>query len=116
MTGDTIIGRNIRRERLKYGLSQQAVAAYLGITFQQVQKYETGANRISALKLHKLALLFQCRMEELCAGVSDNAMPPPHASSYGVNRLLLDFSRIQSQSVRDRICSIVRLIADSIHP
>lgn len=46
-----IVGQNIRLLRAAAGLSQQALADRLGITFQQLQKYESGANRVSAPKL-----------------------------------------------------------------
>lgn len=46
-----IVGQNIRLLRAAAGLSQQALADRLGVTFQQLQKYESGANRVSAPKL-----------------------------------------------------------------
>lgn len=52
---DMFIGRRIRELRKDAGLSQGGIAEILGITFQQVQKYENGTNRISAARLYKLA-------------------------------------------------------------
>jgi transcriptional regulator with XRE-family HTH domain len=52
---DTFIGRRIRDLRLDAGLSQTSIAKALGISFQQIQKYENGTNRISASRLYKLA-------------------------------------------------------------
>lgn len=52
---DTHIGNRIKLLRLLRGLSQERVAEAVGITFQQVQKYESGANRISASRLYALA-------------------------------------------------------------
>jgi transcriptional regulator with XRE-family HTH domain len=54
---DRHVGQVLRLRRRALGLSQQAVAARLGVTFQQVQKYERGANRISASALHGLTLI-----------------------------------------------------------
>jgi transcriptional regulator with XRE-family HTH domain len=51
---DAHIGNQIRLRRLVLGLSQQTLAGRLGITFQQIQKYESGANRISASRLFLL--------------------------------------------------------------
>ncbi len=48
---DTIIGKRLRYARLVRGLSQSDLADAIGVRFQQVQKYETGMNRISASKL-----------------------------------------------------------------
>src|SRR5690606_4443802 len=52
---DLHLGRRLRRRRRLLGLTQQQLAAQVGIRFQQVQKYECGANRISAARLWQLA-------------------------------------------------------------
>ena len=52
---DLHLGRRLRRRRRLLGLSQQQVASQVGIRFQQIQKYECGANRISAARLWQLA-------------------------------------------------------------
>jgi transcriptional regulator with XRE-family HTH domain len=52
---DVEIGRKIRALRLERGLSQSGLAGGIGLTFQQVQKYEKGTNRVSAGRLQKIA-------------------------------------------------------------
>lgn len=52
---DRLIGRRIRKRRKALGLSLAALGAVLGVTYQQVQKYEAGSNRISAAQLVSLA-------------------------------------------------------------
>ena len=52
---DTQVGDRIKRQRKLMGMSQTVLAARLGITFQQVQKYEKGANRVSASRLQAVA-------------------------------------------------------------
>ena len=52
---DVEIGRKIRALRLQRGLSQTRLAEGIGLTFQQVQKYEKGTNRVSAGRLQKIA-------------------------------------------------------------
>jgi len=52
---DLHLGRRLRRRRRLLGLTQQQLAAQVGIRFQQIQKYECGANRISAARLWQLA-------------------------------------------------------------
>jgi len=54
-TIDKLVGRKVRWRRHQLKLSQEALAERLGLTFQQVQKYERGANRISAGRLYELA-------------------------------------------------------------
>jgi transcriptional regulator with XRE-family HTH domain len=55
---DIHVGSRIRFNRTEAGLSQETLAEALGITFQQVQKYERGTNRVSASRLYQLALIF----------------------------------------------------------
>lgn len=52
---DVQVGRNVRRRRIELGMSQTALAQACGITFQQIQKYENGANRVSASRLWQFA-------------------------------------------------------------
>ena len=54
---DAFVGARIALRRAAMGLSQTVLAQRLGVSFQQVQKYETGANRISASRLHRLAVV-----------------------------------------------------------
>ena len=52
---DQLIGRNIRRYRIRRGLSQTALSNRIGVSFQQVQKYENAANRVPASRLVHIA-------------------------------------------------------------
>lgn len=59
---DKEIGERIRFMRTALGLTQVTVGTFLGITFQQVQKYEQGLNRISAVNLKRLSHIFDCEV------------------------------------------------------
>lgn len=52
---DSLVGRRIRQRRWYTGISQQELANRVGVKFQQIQKYETGANRVSASRLWQIA-------------------------------------------------------------
>ena len=52
---DPIVGQRVRARRVLLGMSQEILADRLGLTFQQVQKYEKGSNRISASRLHQMS-------------------------------------------------------------
>ena len=52
---DDYVGRRVRQRRLELGQSQTELGDALGVTFQQVQKYENGANRVSAGRLYGMA-------------------------------------------------------------
>jgi transcriptional regulator with XRE-family HTH domain len=56
---DKHVGSRLRMRRLMLGMSQTVIADALGLTFQQVQKYEKGANRISASRLQQLSQILQ---------------------------------------------------------
>jgi transcriptional regulator with XRE-family HTH domain len=56
---DSHVGKRVRMRRLMLGLSQTELGDALGLTFQQVQKYEKGANRISASRLQRISQILQ---------------------------------------------------------
>ncbi len=56
---DIFVGSRVRLRRLMVGMSQEALADRLGVTFQQVQKYEKGTNRISASRLQAISDVFR---------------------------------------------------------
>jgi transcriptional regulator with XRE-family HTH domain len=62
---DEAIGRLIREKRVKKGLSQQRLGDKIGVTFQQVQKYESGKNRVAASMLLRISLALDCGYLEL---------------------------------------------------
>lgn len=66
---DNHLGRMLRRRRRALGLSQGQLAAAVGIRFQQVQKYECGANRMSASRLYQLASVLQLPVAEFFVGI-----------------------------------------------
>lgn len=68
---DVSVGRRVRLARKGRGLSQQALAEAVGITFQQIQKYESGANRVSASMLAKIAVTLATPVADLF-GASDS--------------------------------------------
>ena len=109
-----IIGRNIRHRRQLAGLSQAAVGHHLGITFQQVQKYENGTNGLNCDKLIELATLFCCTVNDLCAeAVGELPQVPEHPwNPYRVQALISHFNRIRSHKLRNQACGIVRILAD----
>jgi transcriptional regulator with XRE-family HTH domain len=66
---DEHVGKRLRQLRTSRGLSQSVVADALGLTFQQVQKYERGVNRISASKLYDAAMLLGVTIESFFEGL-----------------------------------------------
>jgi transcriptional regulator with XRE-family HTH domain len=56
---DKLIGRNVRVHRLVRGLTQEVLGEKLGVTFQQVQKYEKGTNRVGSGRLYQIASILE---------------------------------------------------------
>jgi transcriptional regulator with XRE-family HTH domain len=68
---DLHVGARIRMRRKLLGVSQERLADELGLTFQQVQKYERGANRVSASKLYEIARALQTSVAYFFEGLAD---------------------------------------------
>lgn len=105
---DQLLGATLKRIRLEAELSQQNLADKLGISFQQVQKYESGANRISASRLYDIAKIFNVPVSDLFDGV-DGA--PPARSPPDVDDLMKSFRNIDDERVQQRIIDLVRSIS-----
>ncbi|HZZ30471.1 MAG TPA: helix-turn-helix domain-containing protein [Phenylobacterium sp.] len=71
---DVAIGQRIRQRRRTLGMAQTALAEAVGVTFQQIQKYERGANRISFSRLLEIAQALGCQLGDLAEGL-DTPMP-----------------------------------------
>jgi transcriptional regulator with XRE-family HTH domain len=68
---DTHLGKRLRRRRRLLGLTQQQLAGTVGVRFQQIQKYECGANRISAARLWQLSEALEVPVGYFYDGLSD---------------------------------------------
>lgn len=95
---DLRIGEAIRRRREAVGLTQAAVGQAVGVTFQQVQKYERGENRVASSKLLLIAEVLRCDPGDL---LSDS---PPEAA--GGQRMLAAWSRLDAPQ-REAVLTLV---------
>ncbi|MCK5910150.1 MAG: helix-turn-helix transcriptional regulator [Caulobacter sp.] len=104
------------------GLSQEALAQRLGLTFQQVQKYERGANRISASKLYEIARALEVPVAALFDGAPGPGPTDADSRLKGtVERLMLEdggaelaelYPRIRSPDVRRALVRMVRAVVE----
>ena len=74
---DVALGLTIRERRKALGVSQTALANAIGLTFQQIQKYERGFNRVSFSRLVHIAHALECRVADLVRDLDDPSMPSP---------------------------------------
>jgi transcriptional regulator with XRE-family HTH domain len=74
---DVALGLQIRQRRKTLGVSQTALATAVGLTFQQIQKYERGFNRVSFSRLVDIAHALDCRVVDLVADLDDETAERP---------------------------------------
>jgi transcriptional regulator with XRE-family HTH domain len=124
---DVHVGQRVRLRRRELKFSQEVLADTLGLTFQQVQKYESGANRISASKLFEIARTLKVPVgwffdgleepyEAPVAAEAGPPVPPAEAKAFlstpeGADLAAL-FPRISERRVRRRIVDLVRSMTD----
>lgn len=73
---DTYVGHRLRQRRMLLGMSQESVAAAIGLTLQQIQKYENGTNRVGASRLWDLAQVLGCDVAFFFEGLDENSDRP----------------------------------------
>ncbi len=120
---DVQVGTRVRLRRMLIGMSQERLGELLGLTFQQVQKYEKGMNRIGAGRLFDIARIlgvsidyfYEGLMGAANRGFSENDASPPivefMSSSEGF-QLALGFTRIRDPKVRKRVLDLVKSLAE----
>jgi transcriptional regulator with XRE-family HTH domain len=113
------VGLRIRLRRKEMGVSQERLAEALGITFQQVQKYERGANRVSASKLWEIAAALKTPVSYFYDGLADrdslggerDAAQDFMLTSEGLE-LMAAFPRIVEPAIRRKIVELIRVVAE----
>ena len=131
---DTHVGNRVRQRRVFLGYSQEKLARSLGLTFQQVQKYERGANRISSSKLFELARLLDVPVGFFFEGVDDELekeVPTRAPAHRGIGqgdtagdvansetnretlRLVDAYYKIEDRSVRTEVLSLMKVLGKS---
>lgn len=123
---DAAVGVNIRMCRIRRGLSQKQLGDAVGITFQQVQKYEKGVKRLSASRLYQLAVLLRVQVSDLFAGletnqsecwnVSHRASVAKMAASREVYHLLQSWAVVPARLRHPLLSSLKSLGRRSSHP
>lgn len=103
---DAALGERIRRRRRELQLSQSALGGRLGITFQQVQKYENGTNRVSASMLIKLTEALAISVTALL--VEADPAPGGADPQAEADQLLAAFSKILSGQTRAAVLTLVQ--------
>jgi transcriptional regulator with XRE-family HTH domain len=122
---DLHVGARIRMRRKLLGVSQERLAEQLGLTFQQVQKYERGANRVSASKLYEIARALQTSVAYFFEGLAEtDGGSAPGALDGGsefMHELVMTpeglelaalFPKLKRGRVRRRVLDLVKALAE----
>lgn len=115
---DVALGCRIRLRRRELGLSQDRLARQLGITFQQVQKYEHGTNRVSFSRLVEIAQVFKCGVMDIVGDLDKSNASPMFAhyvarlNERGALELLEAYTSIQSPKHRQAILNLTKQLAE----
>lgn len=114
---DAYVGERIRARRTELGLTQDDLASVLEISYQQVQKYETGANRVSAGRLFQIALNLDIDVAhffdgaEKATGSSAAAKPMAHGGTgRSTIQIARNFGEISDANVRAAINGLIKSI------
>jgi len=121
---DVHVGSRIRMRRLLLGMNQETLADALGLTFQQVQKYEGGANRVSASRLSEMAKILGVPIQYF---FGDLQAPGTAADPYDTERrermqrpetieLIRLYYAITDQQIRHQFLDMVKSVAQSYSP
>ncbi|MCB8873847.1 helix-turn-helix domain-containing protein [Acidisoma silvae] len=133
---DIHVGARIRLRRTALGMSQEKLGDALQLTFQQIQKYERGVNRVGASRLYDLCRVFKVSPDYFFDGLSDfeaRPMPLPSAAPVSLSfslaeepagltdgpeplsadqtELLTAFTRISDPDVRRRVLDLVKSLS-----
>jgi len=113
---DIHIGKRLKELRESLGIVQTDIGNTLGVTFQQVQKYERGVNRISAVMLYHLAHMFEVDMNYFFEGYKQNLKRPKNLeddeemSKIEIVNLVKSYKKIRYKKVRKKVFGLIDAI------
>ena len=115
---DIAIGERIRARRNQIEMSQENLGVSLGVSFQQIPKYEKGINRISSGRLIQLANALQCSATDLIGDAGKAPLASTPFSRYAASKegvaIINAMARIPSLAVRRQVISLVESLSTSI--
>ena len=113
---DRVVGQNIRIIRLQKSLSQTELGRRIGVSFQQIQKYENGSNRVGAGRLMRIAKVLGVPVNALFDGAPTRGRDPPHplarsllAKEHNL-RLVESFDQITDRRLRTAVLRLVEIL------
>jgi transcriptional regulator with XRE-family HTH domain len=115
LEADIIMGERIKARRNRVGLTQDELGKALGVSFQQVQKYEKGTNRVSTGKLMQICQTLDCSIAELTDGMGGKDAKITPASTFAASRegvaIIEAMSKIDDIAIRRSIIQLAERLA-----
>jgi len=123
---DVHVGKRLRLRRTILGLSQEAIGKAIGVTFQQVQKYERGVNRMGSSRLYEFSKILTVPVSYFFEEMEKGHSHPPHAgvaedapgfehermASRETLEMMRAYYRISDPHVRKRVFELIKSVAD----
>lgn len=125
---DVHVGSRVRLRRTLLGMSQEKLGEALGLTFQQVQKYERGLNRIGSSNLYKISQVLDVPVEfffeDMPRELAENLTPPRPEETFDMRQigkretvqLVRGFYKIQDVETRDQIFNLIKRLGGEAQP
>lgn len=103
------LGERIKELRLFHGYTQKAIGELLGVTFQQIQKYETGSNRITVYTLYKLKAFYSIEWETFFTAITIPSLSNVRGSEIELNTGTVQLlNSIGSKNIRQSVRSLLK--------
>lgn len=117
---DIHVGGRVRLRRSALGLSQDQLGTAIGLSFQQVQKYERGANRIGASRLYEVSKALQTSIGYFFEGLEENSLAEDKSASYQADpvmtretlELMRAYHQILEPKQRKKVLKLVQALAE----
>jgi transcriptional regulator with XRE-family HTH domain len=115
---DVHVGTRIKHRRILLGLSQEKLAASIELTFQQLQKYESGANRVSSGRLYQIARLLGVEVPYFFEGIGTE-VPAAEVNDTDLLarretlKFVRNYTRISDDRLRRQVIELIEAIADA---
>lgn len=110
---DIHVGKKLKQLRVLRGMTQTEVATGLNISFQQVQKYELGRNRISASKLFEISRILKVAPSYFFEGLEEEPMADHQALDEEATKIASMLTRIKDDRLRGQIRTFISELADT---
>jgi transcriptional regulator with XRE-family HTH domain len=110
---DRMIGRKIRLQRIRHEMTQKKLAAKLEVSFQQIQKYESGVNKVSIDRLWQLSQIFSVPLHYWISvkEETETVTDMPHIADRRATHIMHYFARIEDEQLKNLLFAFTKRLA-----